>query len=144
MKVNLNVEYTTYDKKLGSETGTFTCEGEMKEISGKKYIRYTEPKEHGGGSVIIKEGGGKVSISRKSESSSHFEFERGKVHLSRYFTPYGNFLVSVKTHIFSVRHRECEERIKLLYELIFSTDDIENVSAEKYMNDFFIRYTEIK
>ena len=141
-KIDININYGTFGPGKEYDGKRFSCTGELEERGEKTYIRYNEPSEHGGGRVLLTIDDGVVSLSRKGESVSNFKFEKGKTHLSRYFTPYGNFLTSVRTNTMLLYKTAGRGKVRLEYTLTVATDNLDSPSAEKIENLFRISYFE--
>lgn len=140
MKINIKVMYINALKGEEGECCRFSCEGEFYERADKTFLRYTEPKENGGGRVVLTAKKNVVTMNRQGDAVSSFKFEKGKTHLSRYFTPYGTFLTSVETNALIMQQSEKGGKIEMEYWLTVADDSLENPSFEKMKNTFSISY----
>ena len=140
MKINIKVMYVNAVKGEEGECCRFSCEGELYKRADKTFLRYTEPKENGGGRVVLTAEKNVVTMNRQGDAVSSFRFEKGKTHLSRYFTPYGIFLTSVETNTLMMRQSEKSGKIEMEYWLTVANDSMDSPSSEKMKNTFSISY----
>ncbi len=144
MKINIKVMYINALQGEEGECCRFSCEGELYKKADKTFLKYTEPKGNGGGKVILRAEKNVVTMNRQADAVSSFRFEKGKTHLSRYFTPYGTFLTSVTTNTLTVRLSEADGKIEMGYSLTVADDSLSSPSVEKMENKFGISYFAIE
>ncbi len=140
MKINIKVMYINALQGEEGECCRFSCEGELYGRADKTFLKYTEPEENGGGRVVLRAEKNVVTMNRQADAVSSFRFEKGKTHLSRYFTPYGTFLTSVTTNTLTVRQSEAGGKIEMEYLLTVAGDSLDSPSAEKMENKLSISY----
>ncbi|MDP4118057.1 MAG: DUF1934 domain-containing protein [Bacillota bacterium] len=126
MKNNIliTVESRRHCENSDTDSNNFSCDGEILFRDGKYYIKYTEPSENGGASVVLKTDEKTVSMTRRGESSSHFIFESARIFKSRYITPFGSFIMDIKTRSISIEVSGMSGKIDLGYDLTVNEDEI--------------------
>ncbi|MBQ7926798.1 MAG: DUF1934 domain-containing protein [Lachnospiraceae bacterium] len=102
------------DEKLAS-----AAPGVYYERDGAQYILFEE-KAEGFEETIknrIKLKDNCLEISKQGPLNSHMVFQEGMLHNSAYVTPYGRFLMGVRTKRFALEEREESLQIQVDYEL---------------------------
>ncbi len=137
-KVLITVKSSQYSKETGSDGMDFQCGGVVFPRGDSLYIRYTEPGSDGaeGASVTLKITGKTVVMMRQGETRSRFSFEKGEKDLSRYFTPYGSFLMEVLPSAVRLNVSESKGEIHLSYRLTIN-------DSQRWENNFHLEYSPV-
>ncbi len=122
MDIRISVKSSTFSRETGHDGAEFECVGKLETKNGNRYIRYTEPKGENDteAKVTLKLDGNAVTLIRSGDAKSHFVFEKGKTHLSKYITPYGGFLIKVLAHRIKIENNERGGMVDLGYTLIIN------------------------
>ncbi|MSR94187.1 DUF1934 domain-containing protein [Clostridiaceae bacterium 68-1-5] len=94
--------------------------------NGKHYVKYEEPVEGIPGVIknTVKVSEDKVEMIKSGLSNTHMIFEKGKIHMTDYETPYGNLLVGVHTRVLDVQEEEKTIGVRVNYELDVNGDKL--------------------
>lgn len=94
--------------------------------NGKHYVKYEEPVEGIPGVIknTVKVSKEKVEMIKSGLSNTHMIFEKNKIHMTDYETPYGNLLVGVHTRALDVMEEEKSIGIRVNYELDVNGDKL--------------------
>ncbi len=136
MDIFLKVKSTSFSVDTGHDKIEFECCGRLEEKNGKKYVRYHEPdtNESPGADVTLKLDDDMVTLIRSGEARSHFVFKKDETHISKYLTPYGDFLMKVKAVRVKTVITDEGGEIDLGYKLTINDGD--GIS-----NNFYLTYT---
>ncbi len=94
---------------------------------GKHYVLYDEPVEGMTGSIKNKiriAEDGKLEVMRSGLASSHLTFEKDKIHMSQYETPYGEMTVGVYTTDMQVDVQEKNIDVNVAYALDINNEKV--------------------
>ena len=135
MDIFIKVKSTTFSRDFGHDKTEFECTGRLEEKNGKKYVRYKEPdtNESVGADVTLKLDDS-VTLMRSGETKSHFVFKKDETHISKYLTPYGDFLMKVKAVRVKIVITDEGGEIDLGYKLTIN-------EGEPVSNNFYLTYT---
>lgn len=95
--------------------------------NGKHYIIYEEVVEGLPGTIMNKiriTDGRMVEIMKSGISNTHMTFEKDKIHMTQYDTPYGELLVGIHTRYLNLKETEDQIHVKLGYELDVNGDKV--------------------
>lgn len=136
MDIFIKVKSTTFSRDFGHDKTEFECTGRLEEKNGKKYVRYKEPdtSESTGADVTLKLEKDLVTLMRSGETKSHFVFKKSETHISKYLTPYGDFLMKVKAVRVKTSLSDAGGEIDLGYKLTINDGD-------EISNNFYLIYT---
>ena len=104
--------------------------GEYYYKDGKHFIRYEEESGEGAVSNYIKIQETAMEHIKKGAMQSHMNFEKGKLHHSRYLTPVGELLVGVETKKFQCRENEEGIFVTTEYDLLVGEEKIAETMVE--------------
>ncbi len=88
--------------------------------NGKHYIIYEELVEGFSGTIknrIQIDEKGKMEMIKKGLSNTHMVFEKEKIHMTEYDTPYGELMIGVYTKDMTIDVQEDEINIRISYTL---------------------------
>ncbi len=94
---------------------------------GKHYVLYEEPVEGMSGSIknrIRFAKDGKLEVTRSGLTSSHLVFEKDRINMSRYETPYGEMMVGVYTTDMQVDVRDEDIDVSVAYALDINSEKV--------------------
>ncbi len=94
---------------------------------GKHYVLYEEPVEGMSGSIKNKirfAEDGKLEVMRSGLTSSHLIFEKDRINMSQYQTPYGEMMVGVYTTDMQVDVRDEDIDVSVAYALDINSEKV--------------------
>lgn len=94
--------------------------------NGKHYVLYDEVVEGVSGTVRnqIRIKDDLLEIQKSGIASTNLVFEKDKIHMTRYETPYGELMVGVFTKNMTVDETENDIRVNVNYELDINSDKV--------------------
>ncbi len=118
MDVKINIRTIQYDEHSKIDTINVNTVGTLHEKNDATYLMYKENHEGVEITTSIKIAKKEITIKRFGQSNSTMVFEKGKVNISNYKTPYGIFLIETHTKYLDIDNNgENNLKIELDYNL---------------------------
>ena len=136
MKYKIKINTKQYDNNGASDSISLQSEGELFDKNNELYIVYKEKDENGiSVTNTIKIGEDKVSMIKYGDKSSTMVFKQDSMHTSKYKTPYGIFLIDIKTNKLKIDRKENHIKVYIEYNIniqdLFEGRNEVTISLEK-------------
>ncbi len=103
---------------------------------GKHYVLYEEPVEGMSGSIKNKirfTEDGKLEVMRSGLTRSHLIFEKDRINMSQYQTPYGEMMVGVYTTDMQVDVRDEDIDVSVAYALDINSEKVADCNIKMHI-----------